>query len=73
MRALLARGAEVDVVEPGFDGTPLDWALHAWGRERRAGDYHAVVAQLVRAGAVLRGEPPDRVESDPQMQAALRI
>jgi ankyrin repeat protein len=52
VRTLLAHGAPIDAVEPGYDGTPLDWAHHARDTEHRTGDHDGVIAQLVAAGAV---------------------
>jgi ankyrin repeat protein len=82
---LLARGAPVGVREAEHHGTPLDWALWAWGVDRRgrkdATKYYRVVAMLINAGAPLDRPWYDSeggrrvfavVETDPQMQAALR-
>lgn len=85
VRLLLDRGAPVDVKDSRHDGTPLGWAMYAWGgspgrRERRG--YYEVVALLARAGAKLdrqwyeddvdRQRAARRVQSDPRMLAALR-
>jgi ankyrin repeat protein len=48
VRALLQRGARVDVVEQAFSGTPADWAQHGAKRSwhRASGDYAAVLELL---------------------------
>jgi hypothetical protein len=82
---LLHRGAPVEIKDDSFDGTPLGWALYAWGTggERRtaARRYDEVVALLMRAGAEIDeawyAEDEDRrralkkARSDPRMRAAL--
>jgi hypothetical protein len=86
VQLLLHRGAPVDDVDDTHGGTPLGWALYAWGnrrprdRERRA--YPETVALLVRAGAKLdprwfdggaeRERTAERMRSDAYMLAALR-
>lgn len=85
-RLLLERGASVDGIDEAHGGTPLGWALYAWGnrrpreRERRA--YFETVALLVRAGFKVdpqwfdgdaeRERAAGGMRSDPQMIAALR-
>lgn len=84
VKVLLKRKAPVDVKDGSFGGTPLGWALYAWGE--RATDversrYYEVVALLVSAGATVdpewlahphRGFPlAERVSSDARMRAAL--
>jgi len=75
----------VDAEDKRHDGTPLGWALYAWGTspdraERR--DYYEVVALLARAGAKLdpqwyeddgdRQRTVKKMQSDARMLAALR-
>jgi Ankyrin repeats (3 copies) len=82
---LLDHGAEVDVKDKRFDGTPLGWALYGWGSsptktERRG--YYEAVALLARAGAKRnpQGSEDDeqrlradkKIQSDARMMAALR-
>jgi len=78
VKALLKRRPPLDVRDASFDGTPLDWALHAW-RERREQSparrepYYEVVTLLVAAGAPV--EPgwlsADTASAEPRMFAAL--
>lgn len=85
VRLLLDRGAPVNVADDTHGGTPLEWALYAWGnrpreRERRA--YLETVALLARAGSVVdprwyegdaeRERAAERLRTDARMQAALR-
>jgi ankyrin repeat protein len=86
VRLLLARGASVDAIDDAYGGTPLGWALYAWGNirpgERKTRAWHETVALLVRAGAKVDSswfdEDGDRVrahekmQSDQRMQAILR-
>lgn len=82
VRMLLARGASVNAVEPEFNGTALGWALYGWREDDLDGSYYDVVAQLVRAGAVVKekwldengeyGELAKRIHADRRMLAALR-
>lgn len=72
---LIARGVPVDVVEPTYDGTPLQWALHGWseaaagaGRDR----YSEVVALLVRAGAAVNPAWLDRAADPTPFRTMLR-
>jgi hypothetical protein len=83
--ALLRRGAPVDAKDESYAGTPLGWALYAWGnatgREVRWRHYYEVVALLIRAGAELdvqwysddddRRQGLAKAQSDPRMMAAL--
>jgi len=85
VRLLLERGAPVDAKDARHDGTPLGWALYAWGtspdRAERRGYYEAV-ALLARAGAKLdpqwyeedldRLRTAKKIQSDARMLAALR-
>ena len=86
VRLLLARGARVDITDSTYGGTPLGWALYAWGGETssvRAARYYDVVASLVSAGAVLdprwyaeddeRRRAWDRLQADPAMAGALGL
>ncbi len=58
-RALLRRGAPLEIEESTFQGTPLDWtlygSLHGW--HCKTGDYAGVVRALLDAGAT-RPAPP---------------
>ena len=84
VRLLLEHGAPVDATDDSHDGTPLDWALYAWGSPDRSNrrDYYEVVALLVRAGATVdpqwyegddeRQRAARKMQSDPRMRAALR-
>ena len=56
---LLEKGAPVDVKDEKWEATPIGWALHGWGEPPPPGDHghhREVVAQLVRAGAVVDPE-----------------
>ena len=84
--ALLRRGAAVDAQDESYGGTPLGWALYAWGNmadhEVRKAGYCQVVVRLIRRGAQLdlpwysddddRRRALAKARSDPRMQAALR-
>ncbi|HEY1336577.1 MAG TPA: ankyrin repeat domain-containing protein [Bryobacteraceae bacterium] len=86
VRLLLERGAPVNVTDETHGGTPLGWALYAWGnrrpRERERRSYYETVARLVRAGAevdprwfegdVERERAAGNLRSDARMLAALR-
>ena len=80
---LLERGASIEARDNRFNGTPLDWALHAWANATGAESRHyKVVALLALAGARL--DPPShqgeedargavkKMRSDWRMQAALQ-
>jgi len=77
VKALLRRGAPVDVNDKTFDGTPLDWALHGWRKREADGaasnSYCDVVALLVAAGSPV--DPAwlsdESVRGNPRMFAAL--
>jgi ankyrin repeat protein len=81
---LLQHGVPVDVKDNSHDGTPLDWALYAWGNPDRftRRDYYEVVALLARAGASVdplwyandyeRQRAAKKMKSDPRMGASLR-
>jgi hypothetical protein len=73
VRDLLDHHALVDVRDPVFDGTPLDWAIHgslkSW--HSRTGDYGATVDALLAAGST----PPSdiaTVNASEAVRAALR-
>jgi ankyrin repeat protein len=84
--ALLERGAPLDAKDESHGGTPLGWALYAWGTasesEVKRGMYYDVVALLIQAGAKLdlQGHSDDedwrrilaKAHSNPRMMAALR-
>lgn len=61
------------MVDESFETTPLMWALHGWGEERREGAFADVIAQLVAAGSVVDPEwlDDERVRADPKILAAL--
>jgi ankyrin repeat protein len=83
---LLRHGAPVDAKDESHGGTPLGWALYAWGTasETEVGrrQYYDVVALLIQAGAKfdLQGGSADeewrqilaKVRADPRMMFALR-
>jgi hypothetical protein len=86
LQALLDAGAPVDIRDDTFGGTPLGWALYAWGGGGpRGGDpgYYEVVRRLLAAGATLDQEwieerqPPTALgralRADPRMRAMLSI
>ena len=54
---LIARGHPVDIRDPGYDATPLEWALHDCLVERRhpEGEFARVVKALLAAGSPLKG------------------
>ena len=86
IRLLLERGASVDTTDETHGGTPLGWALYAWGnrrpRERERRSYYETVALLVRAGSKMdprwfdgdadRERAAGNLRSDLRMTAALR-
>jgi len=84
VKLLLERKAPVEIKDQTYGGTPLGWALYAWGTRpdgMRHESYYAVVAQLVSAGAVLdpwleddenRRVVAQKMRGDPRMLAALR-
>jgi ankyrin repeat protein len=79
VRLLLRQGAPVDVKDARHDGTPLEWALHGWTEHN---EHYEVVALLVAADAkpdpqwfedvANRQSVAKKIQSDPQMQRALR-
>jgi hypothetical protein len=74
-RPAIARSRRpIDVKEERFGGTPLEWALHAWGAPERSDrePYYEVVALLVRAGAKLASGAGEEIQSEPRMIAALK-
>ncbi|MEX2261462.1 MAG: ankyrin repeat domain-containing protein [Bryobacteraceae bacterium] len=80
VKLLLEHGAPIDAREETYHGTPLEWALYAWGNfpdraERR--HYYEAVALLVRAGAKLHlrwyeHDEDRRRAAEEMMLAALR-
>jgi ankyrin repeat protein len=85
VRLLLDRGAPVDAKDKVHDGTPLGWALYAWGSspdKAQHRGYYEVVALLACAGAKVdpqwyeddedRKRAAASMRSDPRMLAALR-
>jgi hypothetical protein len=52
---LIARGHPVDIRDPGYDATPLGYALHDWLVEKRhpEGEFARVVRALLEAGSPL--------------------
>jgi len=58
VRLLIARGAPISEKDGTYDGTPLDWAIYAWGNRGEMTDadaerYYDVVSLLVTAGGSL--------------------
>lgn len=86
VRLLLERGAQVEMADGNYQGTPLHWTLygrgHARPRERERRSYYETVALLVHAGAKFdpgwfagdadRERAMEKIRSDPQMMAVLR-
>ena len=83
VKLLIERGAPIDAKDERHGGTPLEWALYAWGNSSKSAKqepYYEVVALLVRAGARLdptwyeaaENRPAaEKIRSDPRMRAAL--
>jgi ankyrin repeat protein len=84
VKRLLEKGAPLDVKDKHHEGTPLDWALHAWNDpplEAERDRYYEVASLLASAGATLnpawfdsghRSPIPEKVRNDPRMVAALK-
>jgi hypothetical protein len=76
VQLLLNRRAPLDPIDDAFGGTPLGWALHAWGNEPQGSPdrYYRVVALLVAAGATVKPEwlQHPTIQADAKMVAALR-
>src|SRR5881409_820687 len=86
VKLLLQGGAPIDAKDESYGGTPLGWALYAWGnsteREVKRGRYYEAVVLLVQAGAHLdpqwyeddedRRRALTKIQSDTRMLAALR-
>ena len=82
---LIERGVPVNHRERTHGGTPIEWALYAWGSgdadEPTDPRYYGVVASLARAGGTLapswldenmpRSRVARRIRADPRMQVAL--
>jgi len=81
VRLLLDHGAPVNVRDKRHDGTPLDWALYAWGTTAdhpRRDSFYEIIQMLIKAGARIgpdwfkqRPAILKKVQSDPRMQAAM--
>lgn len=75
VRLLLHRHAPINPIDDSYGGTPLSWALHAWGNEPQgpADRYYAVVELLVSAGATVKSEWLEHptIGADAKMLAAL--
>jgi Ankyrin repeats (3 copies) len=72
---LIARGANVNLTDKTWKTPPLKWLLTGWTRnEAGPEDCYRVVAQLVRAGAIVTSDVLewDHVKQDPRMLAALQ-
>jgi ankyrin repeat protein len=82
---LIERGVPANQRENTHGGTPIEWALYAWGSgpadEPTDPKYYGVVASIARAGGgvapgwleenVPRGRVRQRIKEDPKMLAAL--
>ena len=72
---LIARGAAVNIVDPGFQATPLGWAVHDWIVEKRQpeGQFARVVKALIDAGGTWDkgGYPSGHVELDEVLRSYL--
>ena len=75
LHVLVSRGASVNVTDETWRTTPLAWALHAWGAERKQPSerYTEIVRALVAAGAAVTAEmrKDQAVREDAGMHAAL--
>jgi len=75
VQLLLNWHAPLDPVDDSYGGTPLGWALHAWGNEPHGSPdrYYRVVALLVAAGATVEPEwlQHPAIQADAKMAAAL--
>jgi len=82
VKLLVERRAPLEVKDESHGGTPLGWALYAWGESPKRGRYYEIVAVLVAAGATMdsrwladpnRGMPlVEKAQADPRMRSALR-
>jgi Ankyrin repeats (3 copies) len=85
VKLLLEHRPPIEAKDERHDGTPLQWALYAWGTSSKGAElerYYEAVALLIRAGAKLdpqwfendegRFHTATKMRSDPSMQAALR-
>jgi ankyrin repeat protein len=64
---LTRRSSLVDQREAAFDGTPLDWALHAWANftaEEDREHAYEIVTLMVQAGATLDARRLERHAAD---------
>jgi ankyrin repeat protein len=75
VKALLRRGARVEVIDKTWGTPPLIWAMTGWSRKPAAegGPYYEVVARLIAAGANVKHDllEWDKARADPKMLAAL--
>ena len=70
-RAILPYGPPLELTDRSFNATPLGWAIHGseHGWYAKTGDYPAVVALLLEAGARL---PEEARKGTPAVQSLLR-
>jgi hypothetical protein len=75
VKALLSRGADVNVRDKTWKTPPLYWALAGWDEKSNRTDerYYDVAVQLMASGAAVTSALLDwePVRTDPRMQAAL--
>ena len=75
VQLLLNRHAPLETTDDSYGGTPLSWALHAWGNEPQGSPdrYYRVVEMLVAAGATVEPEwiQHPAIQADVKMVAAL--
>ena len=78
--AVLQRGAPVDAKDENYGGTPLGWALYAWGNSPQpaevrstgsGGRYYEVVSLLIQVGA--RVDPQWYEEDEDRRRAATKV
>jgi ankyrin repeat protein len=84
IKLLLGRVTRIDVKDESHQSTPLEWAIHGWSgaADAKRSGYYEAIAMLARAGATLdskwyqtvgkRPAEATKIQSDPQMLAALR-
>ena len=70
VRGVLPFAPPLEAVDPDFNATPLEWAIHGSenGWYAKSGDYGTTVELLLRAGA----ERPDTVRGSAAVRAALQ-
>lgn len=76
VKLLLARGADVNVIDASYEATPLGWAMYGYlhpSPEAKRARHQEVVELLVGAGAWIEKEWLDyeKVRGDARMRAAL--